>query len=146
MELTVDPTRPTPTQMYSCMNSAANFCMAEGNVALNINVCRSPARGMLEPWRSVREREKKWKKSKKEKKNVNNVKKKKKKKCSSKMLNQYISFSFFFVFVHSQNSRCTIFLTCGSKPISNILSASSNIKNWTLALHKSENTESSSRL
>ena len=76
MELTVDPTRPTPTQMYSCMNSAANFCMAEGNVALNINVCRSPARGMLEP---VKKRERK-------EKNVNNVKKQKKqknKKCSS---------------------------------------------------------------
>ena len=69
MELTVDPTRPTPTQMYSCMNSAANFCMAEGNVALNINVCRSPARGMLEPVKKCkREREKMKKIKKREKK------------------------------------------------------------------------------
>ena len=69
MELTVDPTRPTPTQMYSCMNSAANFCMAEGNVALNINVCRSPARGMLEPVKKrEREREKMKKIKKREKK------------------------------------------------------------------------------
>ena len=77
MELTVDPTRPTPTQMYSCMNSAANFCMAEGNVALNINVCRSPARGMLEP---VKKRERKNEKNRKKKKNVNDVKKEKKQK------------------------------------------------------------------